>query len=232
MISIEKLIVSYDKELNVIDMLDLQIPDNSINGIVGLNGTGKTTLLNAIYGLIKPKSGKILLNDKKISKKEIAFLPTENFFYSGITGREYLELFRNKNFDITDWNQLFQLPLNEIIDIYSTGMKKKLAFMGILKEDKPVMILDEPFNGLDLETVRILRLILLRLKEKGKTILITSHIIETLTNVCDYIHYLQDGKIDYSTGQENFPYFEQQLFEFIENKNSSLVDELLGQTAN
>ena len=156
---------------------------------------------------------------KQLQKKSISYLVTENYFYSNITGKEYLDLFKNPHFDIEQWNKLFDLPLNKIIDGYSTGMKKKLALLGILKQDKSIMILDEPFNGLDIETCRIIRMILLRLKEKGKTIIITSHIIETLTNLCDYIHYLKDGVINQSVDESGFAQFERDVFHVIESKN-------------
>ena len=227
MISIKDLSISYDGKLRVIDSLNLSLVRNNIHGIVGLNGAGKTTLLNSIYGLTKRNSGEISCDGKSINKKEISYLVTENFFYSNITAREYLSLFNNPQFDLDKWNGLFSLPLNVIIDDYSTGMKKKLALLGVLKQDKPIMILDEPFNGLDIETCRIIRSILLRLKDRGKTILITSHIIETLTNLCDYIHYLENGRIKYSKDKLDFAEFERKLFESIENKNVELITELI-----
>ena len=227
MISIKDLSISYDGKLRVIDSLNLSLVRNNIHGIVGLNGAGKTTLLNSIYGLTKRNSGEISCDGKSINKKEISYLVTENFFYSNITAREYLSLFNNPQFDLDKWNGLFSLPLNVIIDDYSTGMKKKLALLGVLKQDKPIMILDEPFNGLDIETCRIIRSILLRLKDRGKTILITSHIIETLTNLCDYIHYLENGRIKYSKDKLDFAEFERKLFESIENKNMELITELI-----
>ncbi|MCK5774917.1 MAG: ATP-binding cassette domain-containing protein [Bacteroidales bacterium] len=228
MITIKELSFSYKKSQAIIDDLNLQLPDHCIHGIVGLNGSGKTTLLNCIFGLLKPDGGEIFIKQARASKKLISYLPTENFFYSHITGREYLEIFKNNNFDTDAWNALFILPLDDIIDSYSTGMKKKLALMGILKTDKPMMILDEPFNGLDIETSRIIRRILLKLKAKGKTIIITSHIIETLTNMCDYIHYLEEGKIKYSKEKKEFKAFEEAIFSSIENKNKGLIDELMG----
>ena len=227
MITIKNLDISYQKNKKVIDSLNLTMEENTINGIVGLNGTGKTTLLNAIYGLKKIDSGTINLKETAITKREIAYLVTENFFYSNITGREYLSLFKNKQFNDDKWNELFLLPLNHIIDEYSSGMKKKLAIIGILKQDKPIIILDEPFNGLDIETSRIIRSILLRLKKKGKTIIITSHIIETLTNLCDYIHYLENGKIKYSREKNEFAEFEKEIFKTIETKNENLIIELI-----
>ncbi len=227
MITIKNLDISYQKNKKVIDSLNLTMEENTINGIVGLNGTGKTTLLNAIYGLKKIDSGTINLKEAAITKREIAYLVTENFFYSNITGREYLSLFKNKQFNDDKWNELFLLPLNHIIDEYSSGMKKKLAIIGILKQDKPIIILDEPFNGLDIETSRIIRSILLRLKKRGKTIIITSHIIETLTNLCDYIHYLENGKIKYSKEKKEFAEFEKEIFKTIETKNENLIIELI-----
>ena len=207
MISIENLIVSYDKGKSVIDSLNLMISEKTINGIVGLNGAGKTTLLNAIFGLKSIESGAIKCNEIKINKKDVSYLVSENYFYSNITGREYLSLFNNPTFDDENWNKLFLLPLDVIIDNYSSGMKKKLALVGILKQDKPIMILDEPFNGMDIEACRITRQILLKLKDRGKTIIITSHIIETLTNLCDYIHFLEKGKIKFSKEKSGFKEF-------------------------
>jgi len=229
MIFIKKLSFSYKKSHIVLGDLSLQLQDHFIHGIVGLNGSGKTTLLNSIFGLLKPDNGEIIYKNKTISKKDISYLPTENFFYSHITGREYLSVFQNNEFDTNSWNSLFLLPLDDVIDSYSTGMKKKLALMGILKIDKPIMILDEPFNGLDIETSRIIRSILLKLKDKGKTIIVTSHIIETLTNMCDNIHYLEDGKIKYSKEKNEFEEFEKEIFSSIENKNKGLIDELMGE---
>jgi ABC-2 type transport system ATP-binding protein len=226
MILINNLSVSYDKQDNVIENLNLQLNENCIHGIVGLNGAGKTTLLNSIFGLKRYNQGEILFNKKKLTKKDISFLPTENYFYPNITGREYLKLFKNKDFDIEKWNSLFVLPLDKIIDTYSTGMKKKLALLGMFRNDKPIMILDEPFNGLDIETSRIIRSILMKFRKK-KTIIITSHIIETLTNICDYIHYLEGKKIKSTIEKDDFKNFENELFNSIESKNKRLISELI-----
>ncbi|MDR2011005.1 MAG: ATP-binding cassette domain-containing protein [Bacteroidales bacterium] len=227
MITINNLTVSYSKEKKVINSLNLSLQEGMIHGIVGLNGAGKTTLLNTIYGLKKYDSGEILYNGKSLKKTEISYLVTESYFYSNITAREYLNLFKNNGFDIEQWNKLFALPIDNIIDTYSTGMKKKLALLGILKQNKPVMILDEPFNGLDFESTRIIRSVLLHLKKTGKTIIVTSHIIETLTNLCDYIHYLENGKIKYNKEKSEFELFEKELFEIIEEKNEEIISKLI-----
>ena len=227
MITLNNLTLSYNKQKRkVIHELDLTMKEGLIHGIVGLNGAGKTTLLNALFGLKKVDGGTIQRNKRALNKSEVAYLVTENYFYANITGREYLGLFKNPDFDTDAWNRLFLLPLDEVVDNYSTGMKKKLALMGILKQDKPLMILDEPFNGLDMETCRIMRMILLRLREKQKTIVVTSHIMETLTNLCDCIHYLEDGKIQYNKERAAFADLERTVFASIEARHGELIDKL------
>ncbi|MFV0378120.1 MAG: ATP-binding cassette domain-containing protein [Mangrovibacterium sp.] len=226
MITISDLNVSYNGNNKVLYNLNLSLPEGLIHGIVGLNGAGKTTLLNTLFGLKKADLGTITRDNHPINRKSVSYLTTENFFFSNITGNEYLSLFKNSEFDTEQWNNLFGLPLNTIIDGYSTGMKKKLALLATLKQDKPIMILDEPFNGLDIETCRIVRMILLRLKEKNKTIIITSHIIETLTKLCDLIHYLDVGQIKFSRDKSGFYEFEKEVFDKIENDNIALIDKL------
>lgn len=227
MITINNLTLSYGSEKMVIDNLHLSLSSGQIHGLVGLNGAGKTSLLDALHGLLRPTSGSMKYHERPLNKKDISFLPTENYFYPNITGREYLNLFPNTDFQIEDWNELFHLPLDQLIDGYSTGMKKKLAILGVLKEDKPILILDEPFNGLDLETGRTLHSILSNLKAKQKTILITSHILDSLIDLCDEIHYLEAGMIKISIQKENFESFKEELFEKMAQKTKGKLDMLL-----
>lgn len=228
MLIINKLNVSYKKN-HVLENLSIDLNISEIHGIVGLNGAGKTTLLNTIFGIKKADSGNIYYNNSNINKKYIAFLETQNYFYPKITGKEYLELFRlnNKDFEISEWNKLFTLPLNKLIETYSTGMKKKLAFMGTMCLDKPIIILDEPFNGVDLESNRKIKEILMRLKVKGKTIIITSHILESLTNICDTISYLKTRKIEFTVGKNEFSSVEEKIFNLQDNDDKDLIENLL-----
>jgi ABC-2 type transport system ATP-binding protein len=228
MIKIDNLKVNYGNN-NVLNELCLEIPNNTIHGLVGLNGSGKTTLLNTIYGLKKKVAGTILYNDKDIKRGNIAFLETINFFYPRIKGKEYLDIFKtqNPNFDIEKWNTLFELPLNKLIDDYSTGMKKKLALMGIICLDREVLILDEPFNGVDLETVQKIKTLLLKLKPK-KTILITSHILESLLSICDLISYLNNGKMEFTKEKRNFDEIENDIFAVHQDNLDKKIQELIG----
>ncbi|MDR3094125.1 MAG: ATP-binding cassette domain-containing protein, partial [Bacteroidales bacterium] len=225
--TVNNLLVSHRKGINIIDSLDVAFQKNKIHGIVGLNGSGKTTFFNAFFGLKKIQKGTIICNNQPVTKNGMAYLPTENFFYSNITGQEYLSLFCNPNFDIDRWNSLFKLPLDQITDIYSTGMKKKLAILGVIKQNMPIMLLDEPFNGIDIEMCRILRLVLLKLKETEKTIIVSSHVMDTLTHLCDFIHYLEDGKIKYSIQKEDFTSFEKEIFSLIDKNNKQIINELV-----
>ena len=220
MIIIKELTVSYGEKI-ILENLSLELGAAKVHGLVGLNGSGKTTLLNTIYGTI-------LYNDKPIRRSDISFLETENHFYSNITGREYLGLFKPFGKETDEaWNRLFKLPLDQIIDGYSTGMKRKLALMATLKQDKPIVILDEPFNGLDMEASRVLSMLIARLREKGQTIIVTSHILETLTGICDYIHCLNDRKIQFSRKKDEFGDIDGEIFSNMEAVYTEAINEIL-----
>lgn len=229
MLTIENLKVCYKKETTILKDMNLSMETGKVHGFVGLNGAGKTTLLNAIYGFITPAAGQICYNGQPLKRKDIAYLESENYFYPYMTGREYLHLFPEGKtaFDMESWQQLFSLPLDEITENYSTGMRKKLALLAILKPDKPVLILDEPFNGLDLESSHLLAMIIEQLQSKGKTILITSHIYESLTGCCNYIHYLANGIIVHSYIKDNFHILKEELQRMIEQQSARLITKLL-----
>lgn len=227
MLSIENVSLSYSGNFKVIKGFSRQYEKGNIYGLVGLNGAGKTTLLNAIYGFKSVDKGTIAYDGEDVSPKHIAYLETSNFFYSNITGAEYLRLFKNENFKVEDWNALLNIPLNRLIENYSTGMKKKLAFLAIMKLDKPVLILDEPFSGMDLESVRIIHLILLELKKTDKIVLITSHILESLIRLCDWIDYLETGQIIMTKEQSEFDTLEERIFGDIEERNSEKIQRLM-----
>ena len=195
MLTIDNLSVSYGTH-TVLSQLDLSLERGGIHGIVGFNGAGKTTLLNAIYG-IPAQRDCIRFDGAPLSRRDIAYLETEVFFYSRITRQDYLDLFkaRNGRFDFETLCSVFSLPLDHFVDSYSTGMKKKLALTGILSLDRKVLLLDEPFNGLDLESVSVLQLALRKLRTAGRLVVVTSHILESLSPLCDAIHLLQDGRI-------------------------------------
>ncbi len=228
MLTINNLTVSYGDKV-VLENLQLNIELSKIHGLVGLNGAGKTTLLNTLYGFKNKDSGSIVYKGLHLKRIDVSYLETENFYYSNITGKEYLDLFHRKinDYNLNDWNKIFKLPLDQLIDSYSTGMKKKLALMAILKQNKEIVILDEPFNGLDIESSKVLSLIITRLKEKGRTIIITSHILESLTSICDYIHYLDNKVITFTRDKNNFANLEKDIFFDMEAEHKDLIDNIL-----
>lgn len=197
MLKLQDITVDYGEGV-VLDRLSLELRAGAIHGLVGRNGEGKTTLLNAIYGTVRPQEGTVQWQGSPVTAATIAYLETELYFYPMITGGEYLDIFETKNslFDRSGWNEIFELPLEEYISVYSTGMKKKLALLAIFALDRPCLMLDEPFNGLDLESNLLLSRILRHLAQSGKTILVTSHIFESLSTLCDEVHWLNRGKIE------------------------------------
>jgi len=224
MINIQNLSLSFSDH-KVLDAISIDFQSKQVYGIVGLNGAGKTTFFNILSTTLKAQSGTIKLNGNTVTNKEIAYLETVNYFYSRITGNEYLKIFKqtNPNFNLTSLQEFMKLPLDDLIETYSTGMKKKLALLGVLKQDKQLFLLDEPFNGLDLETNKILELIITTLKEKGKTVFVSSHIIDPLLTVCDQIHYLDNGKFTKSFEKDNFHHIEDVLFKKLKSEAKSII---------
>lgn len=228
MLLIKNLNLKYGKK-QVLTDLNWQLQASQVHGLVGLNGAGKTSLLNSIYGIIKAQSGDFTWQEEKLKRKHIAYLQTHPFFYAKITGQEYLKLFEKQNphFSASEWNQIFELPLRNLVESYSTGMKKKLALLGILSLDRPILVLDEPAQGLDLESNEVLKQIISRLSQKGKTIIITSHILDILWNICDVIHHLHSGNIQNSYLKVNFDNLKKDLEKHTEQNKITQINHLI-----
>ncbi|MDN3693659.1 ATP-binding cassette domain-containing protein [Chryseobacterium tructae] len=192
------------KNQKVLNDLNLSIEEGCILGILGKNGAGKTTLFESVYQSL-PFSGSITWKNKPLQRKQISYLETENYFYPYITGEEYLSYFSpQKEGEIKEIIEKFNLPLKKYVQYYSSGMKKKLALVGMLMLNKPINILDEPFNGVDFEGVHLLYDIIRQLKSQNKVVIISSHIIETLFHTCDKIALLQNGNIETIYNKEEF----------------------------
>ena len=196
MISIKDVTFSYNIK-SVLENITIDFEENVVHGVVGLNGSGKTTFFNVLTGFLESDKGSITCNGMPIKKQDIAYIDAEFFFYPKITAREFLSVFpmSNTNFKEDELARLFNLPLEEFIESYSTGMKKKLLILSQLKQDKRIYIFDEPFNGLDIESNKALQIIIEILNKKEKTIFIASHIIEPLYTICHKIHHLKDKTI-------------------------------------
>lgn len=220
MINIEALSKSFGNQL-VLENINLNIEQGKVYGFVGANGAGKTTMFRCIAGLEDFKG--TIKFEGEFTKSNIGFLPTDPPFISKITGWEYLKLVtkarRIERNDFYDQN-LFDLPLDKYPENYSTGMKKKLALLGTLIQENELFIFDEPFNGVDLQSNILIKEIIKTLKEKGKTLLIASHIFSTLNELCDEICYLKSN--------HQIEVFKLENFKDLETKIKSItIDEKL-----
>ncbi|MCZ8284346.1 MAG: ATP-binding cassette domain-containing protein, partial [Bacteroidia bacterium] len=173
-----------------------------------------------LAGILTPEKGAIQFNEEKIRKSDIAYIDAESFFYPNLTAREFLSVFpkTNANYNETELAQIFDIPLDEFIENFSTGMKKKLLIISQLKQDKKLFIFDEPFNGLDLESNRSLQFVIQLLNQKNKTVLIASHIIEPLYSICHQIHHLKNRTFIKSYAPKDYNDLDAEVFsEFNQN---------------
>jgi len=213
MITIEKLSKYYGKK-QVLKDINMSFKKGQVYGIVGENGSGKTTLFRCICGLEK-YNGEIK-SDFEVLKNHLGLLMTEPFFFSKITGNEYIRLLgnaRNRSIENIGENNIFDLPLKQYASTYSTGMKKKLALTGILIQDNEVLLLDEPFNGVDIQSNVLISEIIKRWKLSGKTIILSSHILGSLSELCNQIHILDAGTISRTVNQSEFESLNQEMID-------------------
>ena len=198
---------------------------------MGANGAGKTTLINCLYGLENNFTGTILDTAGRALREHTGLLPYEPYFYPRLTGREYLEFClqarRRPLTDFAGWNQLLELPLDQYADEYSAGMRKKLALLALLVQQFDYLILDEPFNGLDLEANLLLKALLRRLRERGTGILLTSHILGALTETADEITVLVGGRVQRHYLAAEFGTLERDLLDSLHREKLELLDGLL-----
>ncbi|WP_025681595.1 ABC transporter ATP-binding protein [Paenibacillus massiliensis] len=191
----------------ILEDVNVCLSSGNVYGIVGKNGSGKTMFLRMIAGLILPTSGEVKV-DGKILGKDISFpdhlgiLLEKPSFLPYSTGFENLQMLakiRNitSNEQIQTLMDLFDLDWKsrKKFKEYSLGMKQKLGIIQAIMENQELIILDEPFNALDENSVRILRTVLEKLKAEGKLIVMTSHNKEDIHLLCDYTFNIIDGKV-------------------------------------
>ncbi len=204
-IQVDDIVLRFKKDI-LLDHVSYQCEQGKIHGIVGRNGSGKTLLMKCICGFIRPNEGHIYVRDKEIGK-DIDFTPdtgiiieTPGFipYYSGYRNLKVLAAINNRISRKDIENAMYQVGLDPTmkkrVATYSLGMRQRLGIAQAIMEDPSLIILDEPFNGLDKHGVEEMREYFLSLKKKGKTILLTSHNTEDIEYLCDTVVEMDHGK--------------------------------------
>src|SRR5574344_675230 len=206
MITISNLNKSY--KTKVLDSVSFELKEGSICGLFGVNGAGKSTLLKTMCGLEIPDSGEILFNGKPfiVGKfPRIGAMIEYPAFYSGISGYGNLKLLADlsgqcKKKDIINALKTVGLYEKRNVNVkkYSLGMKQRLYFASVIMRDVDLLILDEPFNGIDPIVLNTFEILIKSLAKQGKTIIVSSHEIRELQALVDKAIFIDKGKIIYT----------------------------------
>lgn len=205
-VSLKNVSKKFKKQL-VIDDISIDFKPNTIYGLVGRNGCGKTVLLKMMCGILKPSSGEVLFDGENYIKKYGIPKNTRALIESpemigDLSGFDNLKLIASIKNTIDDKKIMDTLNIvglsgaeNKKYKEYSLGMKQKLGIAQTIMEDADLIILDEPFNGLDDNSAENMRNLIRNLKDKNKIIIVATHIKEDIDNLIDELYRLDDGKI-------------------------------------
>ena len=194
------------KDATILKNVNMTLESGKIYGFRGRNGSGKSVLLKIICDVLKPSSGKVLINGNEINgdiyKYNIGALIEQPNFFGSLSGLENLQLLAELQKKIGKdkiINVLEEVNLIEEKDKkyskYSLGMKQKLGIAQAIMEDQEIIILDEPFNGIEEASVKKIKELLKKLRKQGKLIIISSHIKEDLDELADEIYLFVDGQV-------------------------------------
>ena len=198
------------KDKKVLDKLSLTASKGEIIGVVGPNGTGKTTFFNVMSNFLKPNSGNVTFNDKYAyqSEKDEMFIhkhlttfPDQSDLFEELTGVDHMNLYGNMWKGSTHHipEIIEQLKMGNYVKrkvrTYSLGMRQRLCFAMMVAADTSIMLMDEVMNGLDLSNVALISERLIELKKDQKLIFVASHLLENLDLYADRVLFLKDGKI-------------------------------------
>lgn len=210
MLKIENLTKTYGQK-KAVDNLSLEIENGHIYGFIGHNGAGKTTTLKSIAGIMEFDQGNIYIDNKSIKeeplacKKVMAYIPDNPDLYEYLTGIKYLNFIADvygvsqaeRTDRIKKYGDMFELTdsLGEPISAYSHGMKQKLAVISALIHEPKLIIMDEPFVGLDPKASHLLKGLMRDLCDRGGAIFFSTHVLEVAEKLCDKIAIIKAGKL-------------------------------------
>ena len=218
MLRIEHLTKIYgDKK--AVDDLSIHIKPGEIYGFIGHNGAGKTTTLKSVVGILQFDSGEIFINGNSIKedpltcKRDIAYIPDNPDLYDFMTGIKYLNFIAcifgvsssDRQSRIHDYAERFELTkdLAQPIAAYSHGMKQKLAIIAAWMHTPKLIIMDEPFVGLDPKASHLLKIMMREVCDEGGAIFFSTHVLEVAEKLCDKIAIIKGGKLIRSVTMED-----------------------------
>ena len=198
-------------EKKAVDDLSLHIQAGEIYGFIGHNGAGKTTTLKSVAGIMQFDSGEILVDgismkaDPIACKKKIAYIPDNPDLYDFMTGIQYLNFVGNvfgvpaqeRSWRIRELGEAFELSgdLNQSIGSYSHGMKQKLAIISAWLHQPELILMDEPFVGLDPKAAHILKEMMRQVCDRGGAIFFSTHVLEVAEKLCDKVAIIKGGRL-------------------------------------
>lgn len=211
MLEIKQLTKTYKSGKKAVDNLSLTVANGDIFGFIGHNGAGKTTTIKSVVGILDFDEGEILVDgisikDKPVACKQItAYIPDNPDLYEHLTGIQYLNFIgdiysvekteREKR--ISEYADQFEITKNlgDLISSYSHGMKQKLAVISALMHNPKLLVLDEPFVGLDPKAAHTLKLLMRQLCDNGSAIFFSTHVLEVAEKLCDKVAIIKQGKL-------------------------------------
>lgn len=206
MISIEEVTKKYADHL-ALDRMCIDIPERCIYGLLGPNGAGKTTLIRILNQITAPDSGEVRINGEKLSQKHIAhigYLPEERGLYKQMkVGEQAIYLAQLKGVDkitaqrrLKQWFDKFEIGnwWDKKVEELSKGMQQKVQFITTVIHEPEILIFDEPFSGFDPINANLLKEAILELRDKGTTIMLSTHNMASVEELCDSITLINNGK--------------------------------------
>lgn len=211
MLQIKNYTKIYTGDKKACDNVNLSVEAGDVYGFIGHNGAGKSTTIRAVVGALDFTEGEITIDGHSVKsepmecKKITAYIPDNPDIYENLTGIQYLHfvadaygISANDRLDrIKKYGDLFEITdaLNDLISSYSHGMKQKVAIIGALIHNPKLLVLDEPFVGLDPKAAHTLKEIMKELCENGSAVFFSTHVLDVAEKLCNKIAIIKDGKI-------------------------------------
>lgn len=211
MIEIKNVTKTYNGEKKAVDDISFTVNDGEIFAFIGHNGAGKTTTIKSIVGILDFEQGDILINGKSIKKqpieckKEMAYVPDNPDLYENMKAIDFIKFIcdmyevdkAERKERIEKYSKMFEMAdsLNDEISSFSHGMKQKVALISALAHNPKILIMDEPFVGLDPKAVFDMKEIMKQMCKEGKTIFFSTHILEVAEKLCSRVAIIKQGKI-------------------------------------